>query len=99
MPVITTSTLNVVIPLMLDDTLRVSVAVAIWLAVNVVLSLSQVMVIGPLALIGFQFAFVMVSVIWLVPVFLTYTVLAAELPGATDPQLIDVSCWVHELSE
>ena len=70
-PVITMSTLNAVIPLMLDDTLRVSVAVVTWLAVNVVLSLSHVTAIDPLALAGVQFALVMVSVIWLVPVFLT----------------------------
>ena len=69
-PVITMSTLNVVIPLMLDDTLRVSVAVAIWLAVNVVLSLSQVTVMGPFAP-RLQFSLVMLSDICAVPVFLT----------------------------
>jgi hypothetical protein len=62
-PVITMSTLNVVIPLMLDETLSVIVAAATWLAVNVVPSLSQVAVIGPLAFVGLQFALVIVRVI------------------------------------
>jgi hypothetical protein len=64
-------TLKVVIPLMLDDTLNVSVAVATAPAVSVVPSLFHVMVIGPLALVGFQLVLVMLSVIWTEPVFLT----------------------------
>jgi len=64
-------TLKVVMSLILDDTLSVSVAVATALAFSVVPPLSQVKVIGPLALAGFQSVFVMLSVIWVLPVFLT----------------------------
>jgi len=58
-------------PLMLDETVRVSVAVATAPGTTFELSLSQVMVMGPFAPAGFQLAFVMLKVIWTVPVFLT----------------------------
>ena len=70
-PVITMFTLKVVMPVILDDTLNVSVAAVDCPAFSVVFSLFQVKVIGPLALDGFQFVFVILSVIGTVPVFLT----------------------------
>jgi hypothetical protein len=63
--------LKVVMPLMLDDTSSVRVAVVTWLAANAVPSRFQVRVIGPLALAGFQFVFVRLSVTGAVPRFLT----------------------------
>lgn len=68
-PVNTTLKLNVVMPLMLDKTLSVSVAVVAWPAANTVPSLSHVIVIGPLAPTGFQAVSVMLSAIGTVPVF------------------------------
>jgi hypothetical protein len=56
-------TLKVVMPLMLDDTLNVSVAAMYCPTLSVVPSLFHVTVIGPLALVGFQPVFVMPSVI------------------------------------
>ena len=70
-PVITMSTVKLEMPLMLDDTLRVIVAVATWFTASVVPSWFHVTVIGPLALAGFQFDLVMLSVTWTLPVFLT----------------------------
>jgi hypothetical protein len=64
-------TLKAVMPLILDDTPSVRVAVATWLAVNTVPPRFQVRVIGPLALAGFQFVFVRLSVTSAVPKFLT----------------------------
>jgi hypothetical protein len=55
-------TLKVVMPLILDDTLNVSVAAVDCPALSVVPSLFQVKVIGPSALVGFQ-VFVMLKVI------------------------------------
>jgi hypothetical protein len=68
---ITMSTLKVVIPLMLDDTLNVSVAIATSFAPNVVPSRFQVTVIGPLALAGVQFSPDMLNVTCVVPRFFT----------------------------
>jgi len=56
-------TLKDVMPLMLDDTLSVSVAEVDCPAFSVVPSLFHVKVMGPLALAGFQFAGVMLKVI------------------------------------
>ena len=62
-PIITMSTLKVVMPLILDDTLSVSVAAVDCPALSVVPSLFHVKVMGPLALAGFQFVVVMFKVI------------------------------------
>ena len=63
--------LKLVTPLMLDETVSVSVVVATWLAVNTAPSLSQVKAMGPLAPAGLQLFVVMFSVICAVPVFFT----------------------------
>ena len=65
------STLKSVIPLMLSETLNVSVAVVTWPALSVVPSLFHVSVMGPFAFAGFQFILVMLNVSWVLPVFLT----------------------------
>ena len=70
MPVITASTLNVVKLVALDDTERARVADMTWFTVSVVPSLFQLMVIGPLAVVGVQFVFDRVNVAWEVPAFL-----------------------------
>ena len=62
-PVITILTLNVEMPLMPDETLNVNVAVVYNPTPSVVLSLFQVTVIGPSALVGVQLFFVMLKVI------------------------------------
>jgi hypothetical protein len=41
----------------------------------------------------------MVSVIGTVPVFFTYVVMVVELPGYSEPQLIDVQFSVQSLFE
>ena len=59
-------------PVMLDDTLSVITAEVDCPGDNVAPSLFQVMVTGPLALVGFQFPVVMLSVSKTpLPVFLT----------------------------
>jgi hypothetical protein len=70
-PVITRFMLKAVMPLILDDTFSVRVAVVTWLTANAVPSLFQVRVIGPSAFTGFQFVFARLSVTWAVPRFLT----------------------------
>ena len=70
-PVITTSMLKVVMPLMLGETLNVSVAAITEPASNMVFSLSHVRVMGPFALVGFQSVVVMVRVMGAVPMFFT----------------------------
>jgi hypothetical protein len=65
------STLNVVMPLMVGDAVNVSIAFATWLAASTVPSWFQVTVNGPFAVEGFQFIFVMPSVTWAFPMFLT----------------------------
>jgi hypothetical protein len=64
-------TLKLVMPLMLDDTFKVNVAAVDAPGFRFMLSLFQVIVIGPLALVGFQPLLVMLSVIAVLPVFLT----------------------------
>jgi hypothetical protein len=98
-PVMTASTLNVVSPVMLDDTVSVIVADRTWFAANVAPSLFQVMVIGPFAVGGFQFVFVRLSVTWELPMFLTYTVFVTVAPGERVPQLYEVTLLVQALSE
>jgi hypothetical protein len=61
-PVITALTLKLVKPLALEDTESVMVADRTWFAAIVAPSLFQVMVIGPLAVVGFQFVFVKLNV-------------------------------------
>ncbi len=63
--------LKVAMPFGLDATLNVRVAVKIWFALSTVFSRSQTSVMGPLALAGFQFAFVKLKVNGMLPVFLT----------------------------
>jgi hypothetical protein len=70
-PVMTMLTLNSEMPLIPDDTLSVNAAEVDAPGASVVLSLFQVIVIGPLAPLGFQPVLVMLNVIWLLPVFLT----------------------------
>jgi hypothetical protein len=64
-------TLKVVMLLILDDALNVNVAATDAPVLNVAPCLFQVKVIGPLALVGFQFVVVMLNVTWVLPVFLT----------------------------
>lgn len=70
-PVITMLTLKSVTPLMLDDTVSVTVAAIELPALNTWLCLFQLMLIGPLAATGFQLLVVMLRVIGVLPVFLT----------------------------
>ncbi len=87
-------------PVMLDDTLSVITAAVDCPGVSTVPSLFQLMVIGPLALTGFQLLVVMLSVNDTpLPVFLTYIVRVMLLPGDVVPQSIDVIGVVHALSE
>ena len=62
--------LKLVMPLMLDAMANVSVAEDDWLAANGALSRFQVKVIGPFAVVGFQFVSDMFSVNGVVPTFL-----------------------------
>ena len=71
MPDITMSTLNVVILLAVDGTLSVSVAVVTWSTAKTIPSLFQVIVIGPLAVPGYQFVTDMVNVNCVLPIFFT----------------------------
>ena len=64
-------TLKVAMPLMLDDTLKVNVALIELPTLNDTPSLFQLTAMGPFALSGFQPAGVMLSVIAVLPVFLT----------------------------
>ena len=73
-PVIMMFTLKSVTPLMLDDTLSVSVDAIEFPAPSTVSCLFHVTVIGPFAPVGFQLLVVIVNVIGVLPVFLTYTV-------------------------
>jgi hypothetical protein len=61
--------LNAVMPLMLDDTLSVSVAAVAWPTARTVPPLSHVRVIGPLAVDGFHDVSDMLSETGTVPVF------------------------------
>lgn len=70
-PDITMLTLKFVMPLMLDDTLRVKFAAVHVAGANVADSLSQVRVIGPSAVEGVHVFFVMPSVIRVLPMFFT----------------------------
>ena len=70
MPVTTALTLNVE-KVALGATESVNVADTTWLAANVAPSRFQLTVIGPLAVVGFQFVLVRLSVTWELPAFLT----------------------------
>jgi len=70
-PVITMSKLNVVMPFALEEMPSVSVVATTWFAVSTEFSRSQVRVTGPLALVGLQFVFVMLTVSGTLPMFLT----------------------------
>jgi hypothetical protein len=99
-PVMAIWTLNDVIPLMLEDTVNVSVAAVDCPGASVVPCLFHVTVIGPLALVGFQLLVVMPSVNVAVPcVFLKYTVFVTVPPGDSEPQSSAVKGTVHALSE
>jgi hypothetical protein len=91
--------LKVVMPLILDETVSVSVVVAICPAVSVTPSWFQVKVMGPLAFVGVHVFVVMFNFICAVPVFFTYTVWVTVLLGEIEPQLMDVQFVVQALSE
>ncbi len=55
MPVITASTVKLVKPPAVEETESVSVADITWFTASVVFSLFQLTVIGPFAVVGFQF--------------------------------------------
>ena len=89
--------LKSVMPVIFDNTVNVSVAVALAPAVNCVPPLSHDSVIGPLAF-RLQLFVVRDNVTGLVPVFLMYIVLFVVLPGATVDQFIDVQFCVQAAS-
>ena len=99
MPVITMLTLKLVIPLMLDETLNVSVAAVDCPTPSTVLSLFQLKLIELSAPVGLQPFVAMLSVSCASPVFLMYIVLTTEPPGEIVPQSMDVKFWVQLLSE
>ena len=91
-------TLKLVIPVMLDETVSVNVAVVPDPGFRVLPSLFQVRVMGPLAPAGFQLVLLMLRVIWLLPVFFTYTLRVTVSPGDSVPQFREVTLVVAELS-
>lgn len=85
---------------MLDEDVNVMIALVDCPGVSLVFSLSQVIVMGPLAVVGFQLLVEIFNVNDVpVPVFLTYTVLVRLFPGVISPQLIVERLLVQLLSE
>ena len=84
----------------LDEAVKVITATVDCPGESLVLSLSQLKVIGPFALVGFQLLADRLNVNEVpVPVFLTYTVLVTVLPSVIAPQSMDDRLFVHALSE
>ena len=85
---------------MVGDVVNVSTAAVDWPGVSLVPAWFHVMVIGPLALVGFQLEVVMLSDRDTpVPVFLMYIVRVMVPPGVMVPQSIVVRLFWQALSE
>ena len=92
-------TLNVVIPDMPEEAEQVTEADNTWPTVIVVPWRFHVMVIGPLAAVGFQLEVPSERATDAVPSFLRYIVRITWPPGDICPQLIDESGIVQPESE
>lgn len=83
-----------------EDATNVITAVADCPGESLRFCLSQVTVIGPFALVGFQLLVDIANVKDVpTPVFLTYTVLVTLVPGVIGPQSMDDRVVVQLLSE